>query len=73
MIDGKVDGRRGRGRPKARWIDDVRKMTGQSIDQLNVAAVLDRGGAGSDGLERSRCRYHETMLYAVNDLTHTSI
>ena len=47
MIDGKVDGRRGRGRPKARWIDDVRKMTGQSIDQLNVAAVLDRGGAGS--------------------------
>ncbi len=41
-IEGKVQGKRGRGHPPTRWLDNVKKWTGFSIDKLNVA-TQDRG------------------------------
>ena len=41
-IEEKVPGKRGRGRPPTRWLDNIKKWTGIPIDQLNIA-TQDRG------------------------------
>ena len=41
-MEGKVPGKRGRGHPPTRWLDNVKKWTGLTIDKLNIA-TQDRG------------------------------
>ena len=41
-IEGKVQGKRGKGRPPTRWLDSIKKWTGLTIDKLNTA-TQDRG------------------------------
>jgi Reverse transcriptase (RNA-dependent DNA polymerase) len=40
---GMGEGKRGRGRPRTRWLDEIREITGRSLQELNEAA-RDRNG-----------------------------
>ncbi len=41
-VEGKIPGKRGRGHPPTRWLDNVKKWAGLTIDKLNIA-TQDRG------------------------------
>ena len=36
-VEGRIPGKRGRGRPPTRWLDNVKKWSGLTIDKLNTA------------------------------------
>ena len=38
VLTGKVEGRRGRGRPRRKWTDDVREWTGRSMTECSTLA-----------------------------------
>ena len=42
LLEGKVDGRRGRGRPKRQWMDDVTEWLGMDYERVGRLA-MDRG------------------------------
>lgn len=39
LMFGKVEGRRGRGKPRTRWIDSIKEITGMSLEQLREATM----------------------------------
>ena len=43
MLEGQVEGRRGRGRPRRRWIDDLKEWTGMSVTELGRKADDHKG------------------------------
>ena len=55
-MKGKIEGKRGRGRPATKWFDNIKTMTTRNVYQLNKDAKMELNGdvrfITSPGVER---------------------
>ena len=61
-IEGRLNGKRGRGRPRRTWVDDLRDWTGSKrYEQIKIAAETRR-------LQWKICNPHQWTEHSMNEL-----